>query len=105
MELPAGTLHKNERLLECAKRELAEETGYEAKRWKKIGCIYPAPGYTTEKIHIYEARRLKKVEAENEEDEVIVSKPFIKKDIVKLLKSGRIVDAKTICALKLAEII
>ncbi len=104
-ELPAGSLHKNERLLKCAERELAEEIGYEAGVWKKMGYIYPAPGYATEKIHIYEARRLMKVETRNEQDEVITPKPLSKKDIVKLLKQGKIVDAKTICALKLSGVI
>lgn len=104
-ELPAGTLNKDEKLLECAKRELVEEIGYEGSAWKKIGYIYPAPGYTTEKIHIYKAHGLTKVKTKNEQDEVITAKVFTKKNIVRLLKQGRIVDAKTICALKLAGII
>lgn len=104
-ELPAGTLDKDEKLSTAVKRELAEEIGYAAKVLKKAGYIYPAPGYTTEKIHIYEARLLKKVETKNEPDEVITPRVFNKKGIVKLLKQGKIVDAKTICALKLVGII
>ena len=104
-ELPAGTLHKNENLLSCAKRELVEEIGYIAKKWEKIGHIYPAPGYTTEKILIFKACGLKKVESEKEEDEIINPKIFLKSEIVRLFKSGNIVDSKTICALKLAEIL
>lgn len=104
-ELPAGTFNQNEKPLECAERELAEETGYKAKVWRKLGFIYPAPGYTTEKIFILEARRLSKVEVRREADEVIAVKPLGRNDIIKLLKAGRIVDAKTICALKLAKII
>lgn len=104
-ELPAGTLNKGENTLSCAKRELIEEIGYSAKNWKKIGHIYPAPGYTTEDILIFQAKALKKVKRKCEVDEVIHPKVFLKKDIVKLFKSGRIVDAKTICALSMAKIL
>jgi ADP-ribose pyrophosphatase len=104
-ELPAGTLHKDENPLSCAKRELAEEIGYAAKKWRRLNYIYPAPGYTTERILIFEARGLKRVEHKAEEDEIIKPKIFDKKGIKKLLKGGKIVDAKTICALKLANIL
>lgn len=103
-ELPAGTLNKNESPLKCAKRETKEEIGYAAKEWKRIGHIYPAPGYTTEKIIIFKARGLKKVRHKKELDEVIRPNVFSEKEIKRLLRSGRIVDAKTICALKLAGI-
>lgn len=104
-ELPAGTLKKKESPLKCAARELAEETGYCASRWKKIGYIYPAPGYTTEKIIIYAAYGLRKIKAQTEEDEVIITKPLKKKDILKLFDKRKIVDAKTICALRLLNTI
>jgi len=104
-ELPAGTLHKNEAPLVCAKRELIEEIGYKAKEWKKLGHIYPAPGYTTEKILIYEARRLEKVGSDIQEDEVIVVKELTKNQIKRLLKSGKITDSKTISALTLTGIL
>jgi ADP-ribose pyrophosphatase len=51
-ELPAGTLHARESYLACARRELREEIGYQAGVLKRIGYIYPAPGYTTERIVI-----------------------------------------------------
>ncbi len=104
-ELPAGTLHKNENPLLCAKRELAEEIGYAAKEWKRIGYIYPAPGYTTERIIIFAARRLKGVKYKSEEDEIIIPKKFNRPAIKRLFKTGKIVDAKTISALTLAEIL
>ncbi|NQT21876.1 MAG: NUDIX hydrolase [Candidatus Omnitrophica bacterium] len=104
-ELPAGTLHKGERPLLCAKRELIEEIGYSATKWKRIGSIYPAPGYATERIIIYKAQNLKKTAFKSEEDEIITPRIFEKKQINHLLRSGKIVDAKTICALKLAAII
>lgn len=104
-ELPAGTLHHNERPPLCARRELIEEIGYKSGSLRRIGYIYPAPGYTTEKIIIYAARRLEKVEAKNEPDEVITAKPFSVNGIKRLFNAGKIVDAKTICALKLARVI
>jgi len=103
-ELPAGTFHKGENALLCARRELIEEVGYASSEWKKLGFIYPAPGYTDEKIIIFSAKKLKKVKTRREEDEVIRPKIFTKKEISRLLDSGRIVDAKTICALKLAGV-
>lgn len=104
-ELPAGTLHKNEEPFKCAKRELEEETGYQAKSLKRVGFIYTAPGYTTEKILIFVAQGLRKIESKKELDEVINPRVFNKRDIKKLLLSGKITDAKTISALKLARIV
>lgn len=98
-ELPAGTLDKNELPLSCARREIIEETGYSASKFKLLGKIYPVPGYSTEKIFIYKAEGLKKREHIAEEDEVIESRIFTKAEIKKLFKSGKIVDAKTIAAL------
>ncbi len=103
-ELPAGTLSKGEPLLKCAKREMIEEIGYIAGDWKRIGYIYPAPGYATEKIFIFTARRLKKVEAKIQEDEIIKQRVFSKRDIIRLLKSAGFNDAKTISALTLARV-
>lgn len=103
-ELPAGTFHKGEKPLSCAKRELMEEVGFKASLWKRLGFIYPAPGYTTEKIIIYKASRLRKVKSETQEDEIIMPRIFTKKDLAKLLRFGKIVDAKTIAALKFANI-
>ncbi|MBN1353369.1 MAG: NUDIX hydrolase [Candidatus Omnitrophica bacterium] len=104
-ELPAGTLKKNEKPLVCAKRELVEETGFSAMKWKRLGFIYPAPGYTTEKITIYEARSIKKVEPKLQADEIIEPHILSKKAVRKLLKGGGIIDAKTICALALGGVI
>jgi len=98
-ELVAGTLGKDESPLACARREIIEETGYSASKFTRLGAIYPVPGYSTEKIVIFKAEGLKKVERRPEEDEIIETRIFSRAEIGKLLKSGRIVDAKTICAL------
>ena len=97
-ELPAGTIDKNESPLSCARREIIEETGYSAKKFTYLGKIFPVPGYSTERIHIYKAECLRKVEYEPEEDEVIESCVFTRLSIRELFRSGKIVDAKTIAA-------
>ena len=58
-EIPAGTLNPDESPLECAKRELIEETGYSATEWEELGAIIPVPGYSDEKIHIFLAQGLR----------------------------------------------
>lgn len=98
-ELPAGTLAKGESPLSCARREIIEETGYRAKKFTRLGLIYPVPGYSTEKIVIFKAESLKKESAMPEEDECITSKPASRKEIKRLFNKGMIFDAKTICAL------
>lgn len=104
-ELPAGVLHKNESPLKCAKRETIEEIGYTAGNWKKIGYIYPAPGYTTEKIAIFKAWKLSPVNYKNEADEIITPAVLTAREAGRLLRAGKMVDAKTICALKMAGVI
>lgn len=98
-ELPAGTLDKGERPLECAKREIIEETGFSAKKFTYLGKIFPVPGYSTECIYIYKAGGLHKEIHRKEADEVIESHIVTRQKIRKLFKSGRIIDAKTIAAL------
>lgn len=100
-EFPAGTLGKREKPLLCAKRELMEEIGYSAARWKSIGVIYPAPGYANEKIIIYSASGLKKKTADVQSDEIIESEICTKLQIKKMVRAGEIVDAKTLSALML----
>ena len=98
-ELPAGTLDKGESPISCARREIIEETGYSAGRLTRLGAIYPVPGYSTEKITIFKAERLKKCIRLAEKDEIIKIKTFTRAAVRRLFRSGRIVDAKTIAAL------
>ncbi|MGC4120712.1 MAG: NUDIX hydrolase [Myxococcales bacterium] len=58
LEIPAGTLEPPEPPQECAARELAEETGYRARRWKKLAEFYPSPGVLSEKMHLFLAEEL-----------------------------------------------
>lgn len=97
-ELPAGTIEENEKPLATARREIIEEIGYKARFVKKIGFIYLAPGYSTEKIIVYTANDLSKAFADKDEDEIITACEFTKSQIRDLFKNGKIVDAKTISA-------
>ena len=98
-ELPAGTLEKNEAPLTCAKREIAEETGYAGHRFIRIGKIYPVPGYSTEVITIFKAHQLTKTFFLTEPDEVIKICFFNRRRVKELFRQQKIVDAKTISAL------
>lgn len=96
-ELPAGTIDPPEKPLTCAKRELREETGFRARRFKKLGAIYPVPGYSTEVIYIFKAEGLIKGKASPEEYEVINLKPTCRREIKNLFQHGQLMDAKSIC--------
>ncbi|MCX8044020.1 MAG: NUDIX hydrolase [Desulfobacterota bacterium] len=100
-EFPAGTLEAGERPSSCARRELQEETGYRAKKMTRLGIIYPVPGYSTEQLVIYKAEGLIPVSVSCEDDEVIKAEVFTKDQIIKLVRSGKLIDAKTICCLVL----
>lgn len=97
-ELPAGTLEKGEQPLACARREIIEETGYCAKKFTRLGIIYPVPGYSTEKITMYKAENLTERGIACEPDEVIETLVVTKKTVRDLFAAGKIIDAKTICA-------
>lgn len=95
-ELCAGRIDEGESELVAAKRELHEETGYSARRWKRIFRYYASPGFMAETMAVYLARDLQAGAAEPEEDEVIQAKFFPLSQVVKLIMSGKILDGKTI---------
>ena len=101
LEIPAGTLEPGERPLACAKRELAEEIGFAARHWKKLGAVFTAPGYSSERIVLYKARDLKPAHGVQDEDEDIENVEMSMKDVRAAVCSGKISDAKTLCALLL----
>ena len=97
-EVPAGTIDPGETPEETAYRELIEETGMAAETIIPRGKIYPAPGYTDEVIYLFEAHDLSSSDAYRmDEDEQIevVKVPLSEMD--KMIRDGRIIDAKSIC--------
>ena len=98
-EIPAGTLNKQEEPFACAQRELAEETGFTARLWDPLGAISPVPGYSDERIHIFLARELSKTRQNLDFDEIIEVHPLPVQDIVSMIMSGEIEDAKSIAAI------
>ncbi|RLG89519.1 MAG: ADP-ribose pyrophosphatase [Thermoprotei archaeon] len=98
-EIPAGTLKPCEKPEECALRELEEETGYSATELEKLLEIYPTPGYSSEIIHIYIARGLKKGRPRTERDEVIETMEVDLDKAIEMIREGIIRDGKTIIAL------
>ena len=98
-ELPAGTLEEGEDPMECAKRELIEEIGYEAGNLKLLFKMYLSPGYSNEYMYSYLATELKYVGERPEygEEISIVKKRF--DEVVDMIREGLIEDAKTIATL------
>jgi ADP-ribose pyrophosphatase len=103
LELPAGTLDKGEDPINCAGRELLEETGYIAGRLQSLGYFFSSPGILTEKMHVYAAYDLTKSRQALEEGEEIELCPTPLADAVAMCGTGDIRDGKTIAALLMFE--
>lgn len=95
-ELPAGRVDEGEKVLAAARRELVEETGYRARRWRKLLSFFVSPGYVAEKMTIFVATDLVKGEASPMEDERIECRWFTPRELNEMVRIGRITDAKTI---------
>jgi len=101
LEIPAGTLEPGELPLDCAGRELEEETGYVAEEFIELSQVLMLPAYSDEKIFVYLARGLKPSNQKLDQDEVIevVKYPFDK--ALNMIGDGHIADALTILALQM----
>jgi ADP-ribose diphosphatase len=95
-ELPAGRIDPGENELKAAQRELIEETGYRASRWRRILKFYASPGFMAETMAVYLATGLQIGIAEPEEDEIIRKRMFPLPAALNMVMKGTIRDAKTI---------
>ncbi len=103
LELPAGTLEKDEDPAVCAAREIREETGFAADRIEKIGDFYLAPGYSTEFMHAYLARDLRYDPLEADADEFLSVEKIPFAEAIQMAERGEMPDAKSLAALLLAK--
>lgn len=94
-ELPAGRLDPGETPMQAARRELIEETGYRAKKWKKIAEFYASPGFLAEKMTVFLATGLTPGEKKPMEDERIETRWFTSAELDRAIESGKILDGKT----------
>ncbi|HMD78018.1 MAG TPA: NUDIX hydrolase [Terracidiphilus sp.] len=95
-ELPAGKLDPGESALAGAQRELAEETGYSAKRWKLLTEYYPSPGFLGESMIVFVAEGLVAGDAHPEDDEQIEFRLVKLSEVLKMIEKGAILDGKTL---------
>lgn len=99
LEIVAGTLEEGEDPLECAKREVAEEAGMTVTSIDKIGVVYPAPGYSSEALHIFFAEAKEGCEdCSPDEDENIETVSLSEEAIDGMIRGNEIEDAKTLAA-------
>ena len=98
-EIPAGTLEPGERTLDCAKRELEEETGFKARKWKFLTRFFPAPGISNEIMTLYQADQLVQGTKNLDHDEWIEHKTVSLKMALQMIKKGAIRDGKTIAGI------
>lgn len=99
VEIPAGKIDAGEATLDCAKRELLEETGYAAADWTRLGLIHNAIGYSDESIEIWLARGLEKREAKLDAGEFLEVFTLSFDEALGMAAAGRITDVKTIVGL------
>ena len=98
-EIPAGKLEPDEEPIECARRELAEETGYVPDRIQKVSSFYTAPGFASEVIHLFFAEGLSESTAHQDDDESIVLSKIPFETCIEMIQNGQIRDGKTIIGL------
>lgn len=103
LELPAGRREVEEKPLAAAKREMIEETGYRAKKWRKLVRYYASPGFLGEWMEVFLATDLVEGEAQPEDDEKIEILRIRLSELLKMRNEGQIHDGKTIIGLSVYE--
>ncbi len=102
LEFPAGTLEPDEAPETCAARELREEIGLAARRWRPLGTFFLAPGYSTEFMYLFLAEDLYPAPLAQDEDEVLEPLHLPVAEVYRRAWAGEIQDSKTLAALLLA---
>lgn len=103
LEIPAGKLEPNEDPLECARRELTEETGLTAQNIEWLSTVYPSPGYCDEILTIFIATGLSQGDANPDQGEFITVQKVSLSEALDMIDKGLIPDGKTQIGLMRAE--
>ena len=103
LELPAGKIGTGEPPLECARRELLEETSYVASNWRYVATTHPVVGYSDERIEIFLAQGLTHQGASPDDDEHLEVFRLPLATALDWVREGRITDSKTVVGLFWAE--
>lgn len=103
LELPAGTLEEGEPPVECARREIREETGMAAAEMIKVGESFLAPGYSTEFMHFFVATGLYPAPLKGDDDEFLEVEAIPIAEAIRMAREGQLIDAKSLAGLFLAE--
>jgi ADP-ribose pyrophosphatase len=101
LEVPAGKMEEGEDALAAAKRELLEETGFKAKRWRKMIRYFASPGFLGEFMQVFLAEGLTLGDAQPEYDEQIEIEMMPLSKLVKMIDAGKIHDGKTLISVML----
>jgi ADP-ribose pyrophosphatase len=96
IEYPAGKIDPNEDPLECAKRELQEETGYTAREWQFVCTIHNAIAYSDEHLDIFLARGLTAGESKLDEGEFLETFKATVPEMLEWIREGKVTDVKTV---------
>jgi len=97
--LVAGRIDEGETVKKAAARELKEETGYKARRFREFLDMFPTPGFLEERMHLLLAEGLTEGEAEPEADEKIISHAYRVEELKQMMKNGKLRDGKSIAGI------
>ena len=103
LEVPAGKLEAGEDPLECAVRELSEETGLEAEKYVSLGSILPSPGDCAETLYVYLAQNITAGRQHLDEDEFLNVEYYTLPELHRMVMDNTLTDAKTVIAILKAE--